>query len=186
MSKERQPPQRSARPLIIFGLIAVFATIVWRMYQDSGERFVGKSPSEFPASGTWIGADKPLRLSDLRGRVVLLQFSFVACPYCREMDQYLHKWQQEFNSEGLTIIEVDDGSSDSLDEVRNWAAGAAVPYPIYYDDAGRMCGAYNINSFPYLLLIGRDGKVVSESRGWLGEAGMEKTKGEIRKALSRK
>jgi hypothetical protein len=34
--------------------------------------------------------------------------------------------------------------------------------------------------------MGRDGKVVSESRGWLGEAGMSKTEGEIRKALSRK
>ena len=186
MRKDRHAPQRSARPLIIFGLAAIFATIAWRMYQDSGQRFIGTIPTEFPATGAWIGSDKPLRLSDLRGRVVLLQFSFVGCPYCREMDPYLHKWQQEFTSEGLVIVEIDDGSSDSLEEVRNWAASSAVPYPVYYDDGARMCGAYNIDSFPYLLLIGRDGKVVWESRGWLGKAGMEKTEGEIRKALSRK
>jgi peroxiredoxin len=186
MSKDHRTPQRSARPLIIFGLAAILATVAWRIYQGIGQRFVGTVPTEFLASGAWIGSEKPLRLSELRGHVVLLQFSFVACPYCREMDPYLHKWQQQFSSDGLVIVEIDDGSSDSLDQVRDWAASSGVPYPVYYDEGGRMCAAYGIHSFPYLLLIGRDGKVVWEMSGWLGEAGMTKTEGEIGRALAPK
>jgi thiol-disulfide isomerase/thioredoxin len=172
--------------LIIFGLVAIFATIAWRIYQGSDQRFGGTVPPEFPEGGAWVGSDKPLQLSELRGRVVLLQFSFIGCPYCREMDPYLHRWQQQFNADGLVIIEVDDGGFDSLDAVRNWAASSSVPYPIYYDDSGWMCGAYDINGFPHLLLIGRDGKVVWETSGWPGETGMTKIEDQIRKALSRK
>jgi hypothetical protein len=48
-----------------------------------------------------------------------------------------------------------------------------------------MCAAYDIHSFPYVLLVGRGGKVVWELRGWLGESGMAKMEDQIRKALVR-
>ena len=83
------------------------------------------------------------------------------------------------------MIEVDDGSSDSLEEVRNWAASSGVPYPVYFDEAGRMCTAYDIHSFPYTLVIGRDGKVVWELRGWLGESGITTMENQVRQALAR-
>jgi thiol-disulfide isomerase/thioredoxin len=185
MIQDHRAGRRSPRLLILLGLAAIFATIAWRIYLDTGQRFVGTVPPEFPAGGAWIGADQPLRLSELRGRVVLLQFSFVSCPYCREMDPYLHKWHEQFGSEGLVIVEIDDGSTESLEEVRNWAASSGIPYPLYYDDNGRMCAAYDIHSFPYVLLVGRGGKVVWELRGWLGESGMAKMEDQIRKALVR-
>lgn len=185
MTQDHRAAGRSPRLLIMLGLAAISATIAWRIYLNSGQRFVGTVPPEFPAGGVWMGTDKPLILNDLRGRVVLLQFSFVGCPYCREMDPYLRKWHKQFSSEGLVIVEIDDGSTDSLEEVRNWVTSSRIPYPFYYDDNGRMCAGYNIHSFPYLLLVGRDGKVVWELRGWLGEAGIVKIEDQIRKALAR-
>jgi thiol-disulfide isomerase/thioredoxin len=186
MSKDPRTAPRSARPLIIFGLVAIFATIAWRMYQDSGQRFVGTAPREFPSDGVWIGTDQFLHLAALRGKVVLLQFSFLACPYCREMDPYLHKWQQEFSSDGFVVVEVDDGGSDSLEGVRSWATDSKISYPVYYDAGGQLCGSYDIHEFPTLLLVGRDGKIVWEGKGWSGNEGIAKLEKEIRKTLQRR
>ena len=180
MRKDRHAPQRSARPLIIFGLAAIFATIAWRMYQDSGQRFIGTIPTEFPATGAWIGSDKPLRLSDYPGvSCCCSSVSWVApivvrCSVSTEVAARIH-------FRGIGDRRNRRRQLRLARRGRNWAASSAVPYPVYYDDGARMCGAYNIDSFPYLLLIGRDGKVVWESRGWLGKAGMKRPKARFAK-----
>ncbi len=179
----RQVPARSLNRYILVGLVAIVAVAAFRLYQRLDQRFVGTTPREFPDGGVWIGTDRPLRLADFRGKVVLLQFSFVGCPFCREMDPYLHKWQQEFNPDGFAVVEIDDGSSDSLEGVRNWATGSKISYPVYYDTGGQLCGSYDIHEFPTLLLVGRDGKIVQEGKGWSGNEGVARLEQEIRKAL---
>ena len=179
-----QPARRSSNGRILFyALAAVIVFFALKGYLNRNQRFVGTTPQEFPTDGSWLGTNQPLRLADLRGKVVLLQFSFINCPYCREMDPYLRKWHDEFSSDGLVIVEIDDGGADSIDELRNWMASAGITYPVYYDARGKMITAYGINAFPTLLLIGRDGKVVWEGFGWGGKAGVDKLEKEIRSAL---
>jgi peroxiredoxin len=170
---------------MLYAFMGIVAFLALKAYQNRDQRFVGTIPQEFSVDGSWLNANQPLRLADLRGKVVLLQFSFINCPYCREMDPYLHKWHNEFSSDGLVIVEIDDGSTDSLDELRRWAAHDGINYPVFYDVKGRMCASYGIESFPTLLLIGRDGKVVSEGYGWGGNSGIAKLENQIRAALKK-
>ncbi len=183
MNKDKQAPRTSSGRIIFYVIVGCIVFFAIKGFQNRGNRFIGTIPQEFPAEGTWLGVNQPLRLADLRGKVVLLQFSFIDCPYCREMDPHMHRWHDQFGPEGLVIVEVDDGSADSLADVRNWAASAGITYPVYYDTGGRMIASYGIHSFPTLLLIGRDGKVAWEGYGWSGDAGIAKLENEIRKAL---
>lgn len=186
MGKAPQTSQQSSGRIILYAIVGVFAFLALKAFRDRDQGFIGPTPQEFPPGGSWLIANQPLRLADLRGKVVLFQFSFINCRFCREMDPYLHKWHKELNSDGLVIIEIDDGRADSLDEVRNWAASAGIAYPVYHDTNGRMCAAYDIDSFPTLLLIGRDGKVAWKTYGWGGNEGIAKLEKEIRRALNQR
>src|SRR5262245_26058347 len=133
MTNSRPALRQSSGRYILYALLVVVVFFAVKAFQNRGQRFVGTTPQEFLDGGSWIGIDAPLRLSHLRGKVVLLTFGFINCPYCREMDPYLHKWHTELASAGLVIVEIDDGSTDSLDEVRNWVHSAGVSYPVYHD-----------------------------------------------------
>jgi peroxiredoxin len=185
MTDARRKPAQSLKPIIIPGILAILAVLAFRFYQNHNQRFVGTTPHNFPDAGTWIGVDKPLSLANLRGKVVLMQFSFISCPCCRDMDPHLHKWHQEFATDGLVVVEVDDGGSDSLEEVRSWASASDISYPVYFDAGGRLIESYDIHVFPTILLVGRDGKIAFESQGSNGDEGASQLENEIRKELKR-
>src|SRR5262245_44906739 len=101
-SAKTKPPSKLPIVLAVIVLVVFFA---WRFYRES----IGFSePPEFPAGGSWINADAGLKLADLHGKVVLIQFSFLSCPPCRMMDPHLKRWHEEFKDQGLVVIEVDD------------------------------------------------------------------------------
>src|SRR6185503_6059201 len=65
-----------------------------------------KSPSapDF-ATGDWINSE-PLRLNDLRGRVVLVDFWTFGCYNCRNTLPALKSWDERYREKGLTIVGV--------------------------------------------------------------------------------
>jgi thiol-disulfide isomerase/thioredoxin len=183
-------PESKLRPAwlntLLFGVIVLLAVMVWQRYLRTSSGLVGSAAREVPTDGVWINADKPESLASLRGRVVLMQFSFIGCGYCRKMDPYLSKWHDQFMDEGLSIVEVDDGRIDSLADVQGWATGERISYSVFYDTSGKLTDSYGVQSYPTLLLVGRDGKIVWQDHGWRGEAGIQQLEGEIKKALAAK
>jgi len=169
---------------LVIGVIAILAVMVWQRWQRSSDGTAGTVAFEFPDDGNWINADKPPSMTELRGRVVLLQFSFIGCTFCRKMDPVLLKWHQEFEGAGLSIVEVDDGRIDSLADVRAWATDERIPYWVLFDTNGKLTELYGVRSYPTLVLVGRDGKVAWRDHGWPGEAGVRLLESEIKTALS--
>src|SRR4051812_5168653 len=102
------------------------------------------------------------------------------------MEPHLVKWQQRFGPDGLVVIEVDDGTTDTLVQVQAWATKATIPYPVLYDANGAMTKLYGISGFPSSYLISRDGVVVWEGGGWGGEDGVAALEETIRNALRQK
>jgi thiol-disulfide isomerase/thioredoxin len=189
MNNNRRVTVKSVRRAILFaligGLIGLLLVQGWWRFQERDRTFLASTPLEFPANGDWINADRPLRFADLHGKVVLMQFSFVGCVFCRKMDPYLCTWSEQFGTDGLVVVEVNDGNIDTLDKVREWAARDMIPYPLFYDAAGVMAKAYGIHGYPSRFLVGRDGKVEWEDHGWGGEEGVAKIEMEIRRVLGR-
>jgi thiol-disulfide isomerase/thioredoxin len=180
------PPRRRVAWLfpLIGGMMGAAIVFGLRAYNDRERSFMGRTPPDFPLGGTWIKTDGPLSLANLRGKVVLVQFSFIGCVFCRQMDPYLSEWHEKHSADGFKVIEIDDGTSDTLDEVREWVAKDMIRYPVYYDAEGAMTAAYGIHSYPSRFLIDRDGKVVWEGGGWGGEEGVAANEIAIRKALA--
>jgi thiol-disulfide isomerase/thioredoxin len=72
---------------------------------------------------------RALRLSDYKGRVVLLNFWATWCAPCRAEMPELVKWQREYKSKGLQVIGV-TYPPEELAEVREFIKSIKVNYPI--------------------------------------------------------
>ncbi len=70
---------------------------------QQGANLIGKSPTEWVVSD-WINS-KPLKLSDLKGHVVLVRFwTGPECPYCRASAPSLNELYEKYHDKGLMVI----------------------------------------------------------------------------------
>jgi peroxiredoxin len=107
---------------------------------------------------------KTVRLSDFRGKAVLLNFWATYCVPCRtEMPWYV-EMQNQYAAEGLQVLGVamDDASPT---DIRKFANDLGVNYPILVGE-GSVVNAYGGLPFlPSTFYIGRDGKLVDKVFG---------------------
>ena len=125
----------------------------------------------------------PVKLADLRGKVVILDFWGYWCGPCLAAMPELMKLHDKYADKGLVIIGVHSDSVESIQAMderlksvrkREWN-GRDLPFLIALDGGGETkipgteqegSGAttaeYGVQSFPTTIVIGRDGRVVEE------------------------
>ena len=145
-----------AAQAIVFMLLAAAGSSVVAAELDGTEApdFVLKSVS-----------GENLRLSEYRGRVVLLSFWASWCGECRTQLGGLEKLHERFGDEaGFELITV------SLDTNRRQAADTAsavkAAYPVLLDEGGEVGRLYDVSSMPFVVLIDREGVVRDVLEGY--------------------
>lgn len=113
------------------------------------------------------GQPGQIRLAELRGRVVLLDFWAVWCPPCVAMLPMLHELHHELHGRGVELIGINTDGDDAREEVAAFLARRPFPYPVVAD---RGAGArYGVYSIPHLVVVGRDGKIRRVFIGGVGK-----------------
>lgn len=102
-------------------------------------------------------AGHPLRLSDLRGRVVVVNFFATWCPPCRAETPDLVAAARKYTAEGVTFLGVDDRESTTL--VAVWASGKGVRYPIVLDADGAVERRYDVRAIPTTYVLDKNGVI---------------------------
>ena len=98
-----------------------------------------------------------LQLSDLNGKVVVLNFWASWCPPCRwEMPFFETMWQ-EYRDQGVVFVGI--AMSDTLENVKAFAEEAGVTYPVALDTTTEIARAYEVLSLPTTFFIGKDGNI---------------------------
>src|SRR3990172_6639867 len=84
-------------------LVAAASVLSLAPAASGGAGILGKPCPEWPDE-RWVQGG-PLRLSDLRGKVVLVRFFMESdCPYCRATAPTLNEFHREFSPRGLVIV----------------------------------------------------------------------------------
>jgi peroxiredoxin len=106
-------------------------------------------------------AGEVLNLSDLRGRVVVLNFWFIACPPCLAEIPQLNRVVKRFQGEDVVFIAF---SPDQEDELEKFLARHPFDYQVVAR-ATPTAERYGITGAPTHLLIDREGVVRDIRRG---------------------
>ncbi|HWX75137.1 MAG TPA: thioredoxin family protein, partial [Solirubrobacteraceae bacterium] len=148
-------------------------------------RDLGTAP-DFTETQRWFNtpAGKPLTLTSLRGRVVLLDFWTYTCINCIRTLPYLKAWDATYRRLGLTIIGVHTPEFQFEHEAGN-VEGAirqfGLRYPVAQDNNMGTWNAYGNQYWPADYLIDARGQVRDAS---FGEGGYDKTETAIRALLA--
>ncbi|MFZ0733525.1 MAG: TlpA disulfide reductase family protein [Candidatus Sulfotelmatobacter sp.] len=120
-----------------------------------------------------------LKLSDLRGKAVLLNFWATWCGPCKIETPWLVEMQNEYGSQGLQVVGVamDDSGKD---EIEQFAKEMGMNYPILLGKEAVGDEYGGVPALPESFFIGRDGKIVDRIIGLRGRAEIEDS---IKKAL---
>jgi len=121
-----------------------------------------------------------MKLSDLRGKAVLLNFWATWCGPCKIETPWLVELQSQYASEGLQVIGVamDDSGKD---EIAKFAKDMGVNYPVLLGKEAVGDAYGGVPALPETFFIGRDGKIVDRIIGLKGRAEIEDS---IKKALA--
>lgn len=104
-----------------------------------------------------------VRLSDLRGRVVLINFWASWCPPCREEARRLAAAAEAYAGRGVTFIGVNEW--DTEENARAFLQQFDVRYPNGPDPTGRIAIDYGVTGLPETYVVTREGMLV---RRWVG------------------
>lgn len=116
------------------------------------------------------GSGKKVRLSDLRGRPVLVNFWATWCAPCRTEMPALEKAAITYRSDGLEILAVNFGESQAA--VLAFAAELGLKIPLLLDSDGAVQASYRVPGYPSSYFIDRQGRVAALQLGILTEGAL--------------
>lgn len=178
------PPPRGRNPLALVVVAVIAAGMLYfgfHMAQRSGPEAPMILSKSTPAPDFTLESldGKSMRLSDFRGKAVLLNFWATWCGPCKIEMPWFVELQKEYGSQGLQIVGVamDDSGKD---EIAKFAKDMGVNYPVLLGKEAVGDEYGGVPALPESFFIGRDGKIVDRIIGLKGRGEIEES---IKKAL---
>jgi thiol-disulfide isomerase/thioredoxin len=143
-----------------------------------------RGPAPELTNTVWLNTDHPLRLADLRGKVVLLEMWTFECINCQHVTPTLKQWYQDYAKSGLVIIgnHFPEFSYEAdLDNLKKAVAEQGIRYPIAQDNDGVTWNAYHNRYWPAIYLIDKTGHIRYVR---IGEGGYAETEAAIKSLLA--
>jgi DNA-binding beta-propeller fold protein YncE len=167
-------------------LIALIATGNSCIGQKSEDRtnnapFATRVPApSLDGDFAWLNTDRPLGLTDFRGKFVLLDFWTFCCINCIHVLPELQTLEHNYAGQ-LVVVGVHSAKFDAekkLENIRDAVLRYDIEHPVVNDSEMTIWERYGVRSWPTLVLIDPEGKAV-----WLGEG--ERKSEEIAAILDR-
>ena len=120
-----------------------------------------------------------LKLSELRGNAVLLDFWATWCQPCRAEAPIVDRVWRRWRDKGVVVVGVNEDKPDEGDPAA-FAQSAGLTYPIVRDPTGVAMRSFEADSLPTLVVVSRTGKVTAVRAGITSDSELERL---VRQAL---
>ena len=115
----------------------------------------------------WLNS-KPLRLSQLRGKVVLIEFWAFECVNCRRTQPWLHAIQQRYADQDFVVVSVHTPElpqERSITNVRTAVAEQKITNPVMVDGDYSYWKALDNEYWPAFYVIDKRGRIAARAIG---------------------
>lgn len=123
-----------------------------------------KSSASAPEFTLPTSDGKTLKLSDYKGKVVILDFWATWCPPCRKGIPDLVDLKKRYGNKGLEIIGI-SLDQDTKPDVVPFIKEYKINYPVVYGDANIVMQYGGIRSIPTSFVIDKEGKIIASYVG---------------------
>lgn len=125
---------------------------------------------------------KPINIQDMKGKLILLNISWVGCPHCMLSIEMLNKLNEKYTSDQLSIVSI--YPLDKSEDVKKMNKRFRVNYASYPNSSETSVDleAYHISAYPIFYLMDKQGKIIKGFAGYSSAIG-EEIEGLIEKHL---
>ena len=129
--------------------------------QVVGFRFVGGVLPDLKSKNL---DGKEVKLSDLKGKVVMLDIWATWCPPCREEMPSMERLHERLKDRGFVLLAVSQDEGP-IAGVKAFVDQMKLTFPVLVDPEGEVGRKYGIWGFPESFLLDRDGRIVERVIG---------------------
>ncbi len=126
---------------------------------------VGKAAPDFALKGM---DDKEVKLTDFKGKVIVLDFWATWCPPCRASLPHLDKLGEAMKDRSVQVFAVNGQEEKNV--VQEFIEKTKLTTAVLLDSTGAAAEAYGVRGIPQTVIIGKDGKVKKVTVGFNEES----------------
>lgn len=114
------------------------------------------------------------KLSDYKGKIVILNFWATWCPPCQAEMPHMQNFYEENHQKGIEIVAINLTSSDrGLDKVKEFVNKHHITFPILLDEEGTVENIYDTIAIPTTYIIDQEGFITEKITGPVDEERLE-------------
>lgn len=141
-------------PLLIAFLVALSVSV------DANAFEPGEQATDF----TLPGKTGVLKLSDMKGSVIYLDFWASWCGPCRQSFPWMNRIQAKFKDKGFRVLAVNLDAK--TDQAMKFLSQVPADFTVAFDSKGQTSRVYGVKGMPTSVLIDRSGKVLWQHAGF--------------------
>jgi len=134
------------RAFSVFALTTLVASLAW----------AATVSGPAPAFSLQSNGGQQVALTQLKGKVVMVNFWATWCVPCRQEMPHLEALYEKYNGLGFELLAV-NVEKNNAEGARKWLQETPVTFPVLFDPENQVTKLYKVQTMPSTVLIGRDG-----------------------------
>ena len=166
--------------LLVLVIVIGGAVLLYRNLSDNvdlGEAIPTETISENLAPDFTVtdAAGNAVKLSDFRGKGVVLNFWASWCGPCKSEMPHFQAAYEEYGDElHFLMVNMSDPFGDPRADSDAFLTEGGYSFPVYYDTAAECAYGYGVTGIPMTFFIDKNGNLVSGKSGMISEADLQR------------
>jgi len=132
------------------------------------KEIITKEKSKVPANNFVLPTTdgKMVKLSDFKGKKVVINFWTTWCPPCKEELPELQRFYEQADSEHVAFLGINITSEEGgKEEVKSFLSKSGFDFPVLFDEKGEVMKLYKVMVIPTTFIIDEQGQVFKKIIG---------------------